>query len=74
MNPGDDLRLRLQFLVRVVQRECRHLETTDQRLFEQPFSHALQAGHENVPMLIEASRALCHEIDKRGWLEGDVLA
>lgn len=165
MNPGDDLRLRLQFLVRVVQRECRHLETTDQRLFEQPFSHeragrldddvelaerveafasrfgrlqdtlgnklipallraleepvgaaidnldraerfgwlrsaeawlsarqlrnqmvheyiedlrvlasALQAGHENVPMLIEASQALCHEIDKRGWLEGDVLA
>ncbi|NMG14904.1 hypothetical protein [Aromatoleum bremense] len=30
--------LRLQFLVRVVRRECAHLATTDHRLFDQPFT------------------------------------
>lgn len=30
--------LRLQFLVRVVQKECRHLITTDSRLFENAFT------------------------------------
>jgi hypothetical protein len=30
--------LRLQFLVRVVRKECRHLVTTDQRLFGSEFS------------------------------------
>lgn len=29
---------RLQFLVRVVDKECRHLAGTDQRLFESPFT------------------------------------
>ena len=32
------LRLRLQFLSRVVRRECFHLAGTDQRLFDKPFS------------------------------------
>ena len=30
--------LRLQFLVRVVHKECRHLNTTDQRLFDGSFN------------------------------------
>jgi hypothetical protein len=30
--------LRLQFLVRTVQKACRHLVTTDQRLFAEPFT------------------------------------
>lgn len=30
--------LRLQFLVRVVRKECRHLATTDSRLFQVPFT------------------------------------
>lgn len=32
------LRLRLQFLCRVVRKECFHLSGTDQRLFDKPFS------------------------------------
>ena len=36
--------LRLQFLVRVVRKECRHLVTTDQRLFGNEFS-LQQAAH-----------------------------
>jgi len=30
--------LRLQFLVRVVRKECKHLNTTDQRLFGSQFT------------------------------------
>lgn len=30
--------LRLQFLTRVVRKECRHLVSTDQRLFDTPFT------------------------------------
>lgn len=35
--------VRLQFLARVVRKECRHLATTDQRLFASAFTLA-QAG------------------------------
>lgn len=38
MTPADAVRLRLQFLARVVRKECGHLAHTDQRLFELPFS------------------------------------
>lgn len=38
MTPADAVRLRLQFLARVVRKECGHLAHTDQRLFETPFS------------------------------------
>lgn len=38
MTPADDVRLRLQFLARVVGKECGHLSHTDQRLFDTPFS------------------------------------
>jgi DNA polymerase II large subunit len=30
--------LRLQFMVRVVRKECQHLVSTDQRLFSVPFT------------------------------------
>jgi hypothetical protein len=33
-----NVKLRLQFLARVVQRECRHLNQTTERLFVEPFS------------------------------------
>lgn len=36
VDPG--LALRLQFLVRVVRKECAHLAITDQRLFDDPFT------------------------------------
>jgi hypothetical protein len=32
------IQLRLQFLARVVRKECQHLETTDRRLFSVPFT------------------------------------
>jgi hypothetical protein len=38
MTLSEGLRLRLQFLARVVRKECGHLAHTDQRLFELPFS------------------------------------
>lgn len=33
-----DSQSRLRFLVRVVQRECRHLQATDSRIFAEPFT------------------------------------
>ncbi|MDN5865358.1 MAG: hypothetical protein L0I62_09140 [Gammaproteobacteria bacterium] len=46
MTPSPALRERLRFLARVVSRECRHLETTDRRVFDRPFTvehvHALE--------------------------------
>lgn len=33
-----DLLARLQFLLRVAQRECKHLQATDQRVFDVPFT------------------------------------
>jgi hypothetical protein len=36
MTPGRDSRERIDFLARVVKRECRHLSATDQRLFSTP--------------------------------------
>ena len=36
LEPG--IVLRLKFLARVVRKECRHLSTTDQRLFEKSFT------------------------------------
>jgi len=38
MTPDSKTVQRLQFLSRVVRKECRHLETTDQRLFRLPFT------------------------------------
>ena len=34
----EDVKLRIQFLDRVVQRECLHLNRTSERLFEKPFT------------------------------------
>ena len=41
VEPG--IAVRLQFLTRVVRKECQHLATSDQRLFASAFSLA-QAG------------------------------
>jgi hypothetical protein len=38
MKIDDNIKLRLQFLSRVVQRECKHLNKTAERLFVEPFS------------------------------------
>ena len=51
MTVDPKIALRLQFLVRVVRKECRHLVTTDQRLFGNEFSLE-QAAHleENIDL------------------------
>lgn len=38
MTPGTIEKQRLQFLARVVRRECKHLAATDARLFAKPFT------------------------------------
>lgn len=40
MKPEQKTLLRFQFLVRVIGKECRYLEDTDQRLFNEPFTPA----------------------------------
>lgn len=44
---------RLQFLIRVVRKECRHLVATDVRLFGGGFSHEQVARLESDPDLAE---------------------
>lgn len=165
MTLPDDLAARLQFLARVVVRQMHHLETTDKRVFAEPFTvaragqldsdtdlaerveafasrfarlqdtlgdklvpallralgepagatldnldraerlgwmgsvdlwlqarqwrnqmvheyiedpailaDALQAGHESVPLLLDAGHAMCAEMTKRGWLDANLDA
>jgi len=38
MKPEPKIVLRLQFLIRVVRKECQHLTITNQRLFGKPFT------------------------------------
>ena len=45
--------LRLQFLVRVVRKECKHLNTTAQRLIENPFTLEQATRREEDPYLAE---------------------
>ena len=59
--------LRLQFLARVVRKECRHLATTDHRRFV--LASALQSGHAFVPSLIDAAEKMIAEIENRGLME-----
>ena len=49
--------LRLQFLARVVRKECRHLATTDQRLFGSEFTLAHINQLEADPDLAERVEA-----------------
>ena len=48
---------RLAFLTRVVRKECRHLLTTDQRLFEQPFTRERAEQLDTDPDLAERVEA-----------------
>lgn len=52
-----DVLLRLQFLIRVVRKECQHLATTDQRLFGNPFTPEQATQLENNPELAERVEA-----------------
>ncbi|MBK7953342.1 MAG: hypothetical protein IPK02_04885 [Candidatus Accumulibacter sp.] len=48
---------RLKFLIRVVRKECIHLETTDQRLFAVPFTSQIAARFDIDPDLAERVEA-----------------
>jgi len=57
--------LRLQFLARVVRKECRHLATTDRRLFASAFTLAQASRLETDPDL--AARAEAPRQRSQSW-------
>ena len=67
------LALRLQFLARVVGKECRHLETTDRRLFEQPFTPERAALLETDAELAERVEAFVGRFGRLQDTLGDKL-
>lgn len=68
------LALRLQFLVRIVRKECRHLTTTDQRLFNDAgFSLELAARLEDDIELAERVEAFVSRFGRLQDTIGDKL-
>jgi len=65
--------LRLQFLVRVVRKECRHLVTTDQRLFGNEFSLQQAANLEEDLDLAERVEAFVGRFGRLQDTLGDKL-
>ena len=57
MNEKANIVPRLQFLVRVVRKECQHLATTDQRLFSETFTRERAAQLEEDQGLAERVEA-----------------
>lgn len=65
--------LRLQFLARVVSKECRHLISTDQRLFDTPFSIGRAEQLETDPELSERVEAFVGRFGRLQDTIGDKL-
>lgn len=65
--------LRLQFLVRVVRKECRHLATTDQRLFASAFTVVQASQLEADPDLAERVEAFVGRFGRLQDTVGDKL-
>jgi hypothetical protein len=66
--------LRLQFLCRVVTKECRHLTLTDERLFVSMTFDIAQAGQlENDPDLPERVEAFVSQFARLQDMLGDKL-
>jgi hypothetical protein len=65
--------LRLQFLVRVVRKECQHLTTTDQRLFGGAFTLEQAALLEEDPDLAERVEAFVGRFGRLQDTVGDKL-
>lgn len=65
--------LRLQFLVRVVHKECKHLATTDQRLFGSAFSLDQVSRLEEDPELAERVEAFVGRFGRLQDTVGDKL-
>lgn len=65
--------MRLQFLARVVRKECQHLTTTDQRLFDTGFSLAQAMRLEAEPDLAERVEAFVSRFGRLQDTVGDKL-
>lgn len=65
--------LRLQFLARVVRKECQHLATTDKRLFENLFTIAQATRLESDPDLAERVEAFVGRFGRLQDTVGDKL-
>jgi len=65
--------LRLQFLVRVVRKECQHLATTDQRLFGDSFTPERAGQLETDPDLAERVEAFVGRFGRLQDTLGDKL-
>ena len=65
--------LRLQFLVRVVHKECKHLITTDQRLFDSLFTQEKATRLEEDPDLAERVEAFVGRFGRLQDTLGDKL-
>lgn len=64
---------RLQFLARVVPRECNHLETTDKRLFAEPFTVQRAETLDEAPALAERVEAFVSRFGRLQDTLGDKL-
>ena len=64
---------RLVFLIRVVRKECRHLLTTDQRLFDQPFTRERAEQLDTDPDLAERVEAFVGRFGRLQDTIGDKL-
>ena len=73
MRNDSNLEKRLQFLVRVVRKECKHLSTTDQRLFGTEFSVKQVADLEFDPDLAERVEAFVGRFGRLQDTIGDKL-
>lgn len=73
MTLAPKIRLRLQFLVRVVQKECTHLGTTDQRLFGGLFTLEQVTRLESDPDLAERVEAFVGRFGRLQDTLGDKL-
>ena len=65
--------VRLQFLVRVVRKECRHLATTDQRLFASAFTLEQAIRLEEEPDIAERVEAFVGRFGRLQDTVGDKL-
>lgn len=73
MKPDDKLIQRLQFLARVVAKESRHLVSTDQRLFDRPFTIERATQMDMDPELAERVEAFVGRFGRLQDTVGDKL-
>jgi len=73
MTVNPEMLLRLQFLVRVVRKECRHLITTDQRLFTSLLTLEQVESLEETPDLAEQVDAFVSRFCRLQDTVGDKL-